>query len=321
MARLRDAKTVFRRIGVRAFAARVWREVDDDNVFVWASSLSYSWILALFPFLIFLLSLIPYLPEERKVDALREIQGVVDTLPKAAADTINDFLKPRLQSLMEREQKGLLTIGIAVTLWAASGGMAATTAALDRAWDVRERRNFFSRRARAIVLTVIVSVMLMTIIFLLPVGTIVRNWFLETTGADRWRPVILALDVVRWTVAVAVMFLVLEVVYYFGPNIRQRWRWVTPGSLFCAVVWVALGLAFRFYVDRFGKYNETYGTLGGVAVLLLVFYFDALALLVGAEINSEIDYEVLGVEPGTRDLTKVLAKGAAPVSASAEVAG
>jgi membrane protein len=315
MASLRDAATVLRKLGPRHFIQRLWNQVDEDNVFAWASSLSYSWILALFPFLIFLLSLIPYLPDAAKHEAKLQIAGVIDTLPKVTAKTLEDFVNPRLDDLLEKERKGLLTVGILITLWAASGGIAATTTALDKAWDVDGRRSFFRRRISAVTLTLIVSVLLMVVLFLLPIGTQVLRFVAEYTPAEL-KPALILLNVVRWTLGIAVMFLVIEVVYFFGPNVRQRWRFVSPGSLFCALVWVGLGLAFRFYVDRFGKYNETYGAVGGVAVLLLVFYFDALALLIGAEINSEIAFELLGVPRGSSDFTRRSVAAAPPVTSA-----
>jgi membrane protein len=113
-------------------------------------------------------------------------------------------------------------------------------------------------------------------------------------------------DVVRWSLALVFMFSVVAIVYYMGPNIRHRFNWITPGSVFSVLVWVLLGIGFRVYVDRVAQqsYARTYGTLGGVAILLLLFYIDALVLLIGAEINSEIDFEVLKVRRGTRDLRK-----------------
>lgn len=303
MARLRDAGTVIRRVGPREFFQRLWVQIDEDNVFAWASSLSYSWILALFPFLIFLISLIPHLPAPAYEAAREQIKEVIDTLPREARETVGGFVDKRLKAIVDYGHTSLLTVGVVVTLWAASGGIAATTKALDKAWDVDLKRSFVRRRISAMVLTVIVTALLAVIIVLLPIGTVVLD-FIRNKILPEWQPVLFAVQVVRWVVGVAVMFLVIEVVYFFGPNIRQRWRWVSPGSLFCAVCWVVLGMVFRFYVDRFGKYGETYGAVGGVAILLLVFYFDAMALLVGAEINSEIDFELLGVIRGSRDFTK-----------------
>ena len=89
--------------------------------------------------------------------------------------------------------------------------------------------------------------------------------------------------------------------YQKGPAIRRRWTWLTPGGVFCVAVWLTLGLLFKLYLREFGRYNETYGTVGGVVILLLFFYLDAVVLLVGAEINSEIDFKILGVDRGSRD--------------------
>ena len=107
---------------------------------------------------------------------------------------------------------------------------------------------------------------------------------------------------VRWGLAVLALLLALALVYHFGPSLRRRWRLVTPGALFSVVVWIVLAYAFKYYVNHFGRYHRTYGAVGGVAILLLFFYIDAVVLLVGAEINSEIDYEVLKVPRGCRDL-------------------
>jgi membrane protein len=111
----------------------------------------------------------------------------------------------------------------------------------------------------------------------------------------------------RYLLAGLLSFTVVAIMYYYGISVKQRWRVFSPGAIFSIAVWALLGLAFRWYVDSFGKdnYNRTYGTVGGVAVLLLFFYLDALVLMIGAEINSEIDYEVLGVERGCRDFTAV----------------
>ena len=112
----------------------------------------------------------------------------------------------------------------------------------------------------------------------------------------------------RYGLALTLCFGVVSVIYHFGPNIKQKWRLLTPGSVFTVMVWLGLGVLFRLYVDKFGKYGETYGAVGGVIILLFFFYLDALVLLVGAEINSEIDAcarEMTGKsEPETEELLK-----------------
>jgi len=137
---------------------------------------------------------------------------------------------------------------------------------------------------------------------LLPVGTAVRTWLIHrglvTESNIGW---VVLFDLVRWMLALLFMVSALTLIYHLGPSVKHHFHWLTPGAAFCLVVWVVLGLVFKLYVEKFGKYDQTYGTVGGVAVLLLFFYIDALVLLIGAEINSEIDFEVLKVDRGTRD--------------------
>src|SRR5262249_13959227 len=150
----------------------------------------------------------------------------------------------------------------------------------------------WKQRLLAIILTVIVATLVIVLMGLLPIGTIVINWIQNRGKVHIPDALLCTWKLLRYPIALVVMFTVVHVLYYWGPNIRQKWRYITPGAIFCVLVWLSLGLLFRLYVNRFGKYNETYGTVGGVAVLLLFFYIDALVLLIGAEINSEIDYEI-----------------------------
>ena len=117
-----------------------------------------------------------------------------------------------------------------------------------------------------------------------------------------WKFLLVVFDVVRTALAVAFLISVLSIIYHVAPAVKHRFRWVTPGAVFSIVVWVVLGLAFQLYVAKFGSYDKTYGTAGGVVVLLIFFYLGAYVLLVGSEVNSEIDAAVLPAAPGTVDL-------------------
>jgi membrane protein len=306
MARLSDVPLVLRRVGPFTFAKRVVGEILDDNLLAWASSLAYSWLFAIFPFLIFLLTLIPYLPDPVIEEAkIRIPQMLQDWLPENAARTLWE----NIHNVLTRPRTGLLSVGLIVTIWAASGGMNMTMTALDKCYELEKGRRFYHKRGTAIGLTVAVASMILVVLVLIPIGNLLTMWSLEylrdMKGKSLEPGLIWLWNVARYALALVLLITVVQLVYFFGTSIRQKWRALTPGSVFCIGVWIGLGLAFRWYVNTFAreKYNQTYGTVGGVAVLLLFFYLDALVLLIGAEINSEIDFEVLGVARGSRDFT------------------
>lgn len=306
-----DLPRAVRDKGWRGFLSDIINEVFRDNVLVWASALSYSWLLALFPFLIFLLTLLPFVPEKQKQEVLESINGFVKTLPTATAATLSAWIQPTIGNTLYQTWKGVMSLGLILTLWTASGGMAATMAALDRCYDIEVGRPFYKQRPIAVLLTAVVSVLMLLAVAILPVAGIVLQWIYE--HADKAEKllgfriplrVIVILDIARWLVGGMLLMMVVNVVYHFGCEVKRRYRFITPGAIFCVVSWVLLGYAFRFYIDHFAinSYNVTYGALGGVVVLLFLMYLAATLLLVGAEINAEIDYVVLKVPRGTKDL-------------------
>jgi membrane protein len=301
MARLTDIPRVFAAVGVWPFLKRVYNQIIEDNLFTWASALAYSWLFAIFPFMLFLISLLPLLPTSVQNRVTDELQQFVYQLPKEAADTIWNNIEPKLEQL-KQPRTWVTFVGLGLALWAASGGMATTMAALDKCYELENGRPFYKQRPLAVLLTIIVAALILAVVVLLPVGTAVRTWLIHhelvTESNLGW---IVLFDLVRWMLALLFMVSALTLIYHVGPSIKHQFHWLTPGAAFCLVVWVVLGLVFKLYVEKFGKYDQTYGTVGGVAVLLLFFYIDALVLLIGAEINSEIDFEVLKVKRGTRD--------------------
>jgi len=310
MARLSDLSKIHRSVGFVRFSLRVWQEVQKDELFTWASALAYSWLFAIFPFFIFLLALVPYLPQKIKEPAPHAIRQFVRDFLPGANDTLLDNVSKPVESLVQQRAKPLLFIGLIVALWSGSGGIAATMTALDKVYELERPRPIWRLRLLAIGVTIIVAGMLLGVVALLPVGTIVKYWFIKIShdNLSRWAPQLIAIDVVRWIAALLLMMLVLMVIYYYGPAIKQPLRLLSPGAAFVMIVWICLGLAFRYYIHTIGgkSYAKTYGTVGGVAIMLLLFYLDALVLLVGAEINSEIDFAVLHIPRGSRDFRKAV---------------
>jgi membrane protein len=302
MATLGDIRPVLRSFGTWAFLRRLWQQIGEDDIFVWASALAYSWLFSVFPFLILLLSLVPYLPAKAKDNAYSAVSRLITEMLGREAPTLND----NLNSVMANHRTGWLGIGLVVTIWVASGGMAMTMSALDRCYDIKETRPYYRQRALAIAMTLGVTVGMLLMIILLPVGSAVETWLKSNGGLST--PLEISFDIVRYFLSLVFAFFVLSIIYYFGPNIHQRFRLLSPGAVFSAFVWIFLDVAFRFYVDRYARYDQTYGSVGGAAILLLFFYIDGLVLLIGAEINSEIDFERLGVTSGSKDFTGPIQK-------------
>lgn len=302
MARLRDVPHVLRVVGPIAFAKRIWKQGSEDQLMTLASALAYSWLFAIFPFFVFLLTFVPKLGEATK-QTIRE--QVVQVFPKVGAETflssLNDVLDHRPSTIWLR------IIGLALALWGASGGMAATMAALDRCYELRDGRPFFRQRGLALLMTFVIATLIMFVMLLLPVGGIAKAFVIRQNwpGFEEGSVLLVTFDIARWALAVAFMLMTLTILYHWGPGVRHRFNWVTPGAVFCLVTWILLGLGFKIYFERFASYDKIYGAVGGVAVMLLVFYMDAAMLLWGAEINSEIDFEVLKVQRGTRDFIPV----------------
>jgi membrane protein len=338
MASLTELPKVVRHVGLWKFCKKVWYEIGDDNLFTWAAALAYSWLFAVFPFFLTLLAIIPLLKSEWRAEAYDQIMHAIDQLPHEAAKTIGEYVQPKLNDLLGDYRPAsitsLLSVGLLITLWASSGGMAMTMAAMDRAYDVERSRPIYKQRPLAILLTMIVAGLILAVIILIPVGTLVTRYLSdhadkvlmqagiekpatapapEREGATaktpaqgqattrisaervhihhQFRLFIDIWHVIRFSLSFLFLFWVVALVYHFGPNVKQKFRILTPGSVFTVATWILLGAVFRLYVDSFGgrSYGKTYGAVGGVIILLFFFYLDALVLLIGAEINAEVD--------------------------------
>lgn len=308
MPRLSDVPIAVRKVGLKSLGMEILHRTSKDNVFVWASALSYSWLLAFFPFIIFLLTLLPYIPEQQKTQALDSINEFLQQLPSETAGLLSGYVDQTVGRVLKETRGGLMSVGLLVALWAASGGINATMSALDVCYDVPTARPFYKQRPLAILLTIVVATLMLLVVALLPIGSIVLNWLWDNSqwlfGYQLDPRLKVLIDFARWLLALFLLMAVLNVVYHFGGQIRRTYRFLSPGAVFCVLSWVAMGLGFRYYIDRFAiqGYNTTYGTVGGVVILLFLMYLAAIILLVGAEINSVIDHRALDAPPGTMDL-------------------
>jgi membrane protein len=270
-----------------------------DGVFTWAAALAYSWVFALFPLVISILTLAPYMPGNAKESARGQIIGSINqSMGEQAGKTIGKSIT----DVMDQTQGGLFSLGLFLAILSASGGMTMTMTALDKAYKVKNERPFLKHKALAVGLTLATVLLVLVVAVLLPIGSAVISHFKEWSIVG---PVAaIALNILRWAIAVLLLFTIVALMYYFGPNIKQKWQTVTPGATLTVVMWIGLGIGFGIYVQNFSNFNKTYGALGAGIILLLFFYISMTMLLIGAEVNSVIDFAVLGVEPGCRDFTQ-----------------
>jgi len=265
----------------RALKATV-QEFQRDDALGIAAQLAYYLILALFPFLLVLVSLMgTFGSPELASEILAYFQRV---MPEQAYDIIETFTANIISG--QAEAPGLFTFGILFTIWAASGAFAALINALNRAYDVQETRPFWKVRGIAILMTLGLSVLILIGVLLLvlgpQIGQAIANVFgLEETFTLVW-------EVVRWPVALFFMVFTVALLYYFAPDVDQPFRWITPGGLIGVLLWVLASVGFNFYVSNFGSYNKTYGSIGAVIVLLLYLYISSLTILFGATLNATL---------------------------------
>ncbi len=307
MAQIGDVPHVLRSIGTWAFIKRIWAQVSEDGVFTWGAALAYSWMFAIFPFLIFLLSLVPLLPQQLRQDFKPTVSNWIDTtIPSSDAAEI---IKAQALPILDKPSSGgFLSFGLILTIWAASGGMSMTMSALDKAYDIEKSRGFIKHRLVAICLTFAVATLVIAVAVLLPIGTGVTSWLIKHGKIFGW--MVFLIDVIRYAIALLLLIAITAIIYYFGPNLKTRFHAVTPGAVFSIIVWLLMGIGFRIYITKFGgaaNYNKTYGAVAGLVILLLLFYVDGLVLLVGAEINSELDFAVAGIPSGERPEERAVA--------------
>lgn len=253
------------------------REFLDDDMATYASALAFQVLLAIFPFLIFLIALLGFLQLSEFFDYLRDQIGVL--LPAEASAQLNQVIDE-----VEQRQGGLLSFGIILAIWAASGGVRALTHALNIAYDVDESRAAWKQVLLSLVYTAALAVLLIIVLALMVLGPQVMGWIAGLVGLEQ-----LFITVwlwARWPVIVLLMMVVVALIYTALPNVRQPFRLITPGSVLAVLVWVAASLAFSFYVQSFANYSATYGSLGAVVILLFYFFLSSAVLLFGAELNA-----------------------------------
>ncbi|WP_437762910.1 YihY/virulence factor BrkB family protein [Sorangium sp. So ce281] len=264
-----------REIPWKDFLNDIKQECIKDKIDTVAASLAFFGVLAIFPFLLFAVALAGLV-----IDPAESAQ-LMGELYQVAPPAVANILGERLQALTGGQSPALLTVGALGAIWAASGGVTALMDALNSAYGVEDRRSYLKRRGIALLVT-LGGAVLLTIASAIAVAT--------PALAAHLGPFATLVLWLRMPVSALIVMVVLAILYYLLPDVEQRFKFITPGSVVAVVIWVLASLGFSFYVSRFGSYEVSYGALGGVIILLLWMWISSLAVLLGAEINAIIEH-------------------------------
>jgi len=256
------------------------RKFLNHDMVTYAAALSYHLLLALFPFIIFLLTLLGGLGLSDFFD--RILRQARTALPPDGFL----LLEQVVSEIRGQPREGLLSVSIILALWAASAGMRAVMNAINVAYAVTETRPPWKRFLLSLVYTIGLAILVVAAAGLMLVGPQAADWLADRFGVAARMAGLWAW--LRWPVIIMLLLLTVALIYYFAPTIAQPFRYITPGSISAVMVWILASFGFSYYVDNFGVYGATYGSLGGMVVLLLYFFVAAAVLLLGAEINATI---------------------------------
>ena len=267
--------------GWKDVLVRVMRQVKSDNVPLLAAGVAFFALLALVPSLVALVSVYGLVAEPA------DIQRNIEDALAAAPTEVRDLVSSQLSSIVESEPSGLrlgVAVGLVLALWSASSGVKHLIAALNVAYDQDEGRKFFKLRGLALAFTlgaIVLAAVALGALVVLPAT-------LDSGGSEGTART--ALLIVRWPLFAIVGLAALAVLYRWAPDRqRARWRWVSPGALFAIIGWVIASVGFSIYTANFGNYNETYGALGAIVVVMLWLFISAYVVIVGAELNAELE--------------------------------
>jgi len=265
-----------------SLARRLWAKTKEDNAFNGAAALGFFLTLAIFPAMILVMSVIPYLPIKDVDRAIMDFMAQV--LPSQGFEQFRQVI----QQIVTEKQGALLSLGALTTLWAASTGMYAIMQQLNVTYDVKETRGFLRARAVAIGLSILFGALMLVVFSLVVLGGVAQGWVGKRFGFSEGLLAFFA--VLRWVLIVLALMLAFSLTYRLAPDVENNsFRFVSKGGAAGTLMLVAASIGFAVYVQNFANYQAIYGGIGAVIVLMLWLYIAGLSLLVGAEINFLVE--------------------------------
>jgi len=253
-----------------------------------AQSLAFSFFLAIFPAIIFLFSLIPYVPIGNfQNEILNIIEGV---LPQNAYSTV----RSTIEDIIRIQRGGLLSVGFVMALYFTTNGFMTMMRGFNSSYHVVESRTPFQQRKVAIVLTFILSILLIVSTTLI-IFSEVATKYLVTHSILKSKTQILLLTLGKWTVVMSLFFFAISFLYYYAPAVKKNYRFISAGSTLATLLSIVVSTGFAYFVNNFGQYNKIYGSIGTLIVIMLWIYFNSVILILGFELNASIENAKLKV--------------------------
>lgn len=280
-------------LGLVDFFKLTFKEVSEDHVMAFAGNLTYKALFALFPFFTFLLSLLGLFNATDLVNTM--VQNLSGVLPQSATE----FIEGQLLGIAQSQAESAFTVGaivsILLALWGVSGAFRSVMEAMNVMYEVEEDRPFWKVYGISIFISLAVVALMLLAFGIVIFGGSVGGGLAGAIGLGAVYQTVWS--IVQWPLVALVVLFVFAVIYYFAPAAEQRFRWISPGAVLAFAFWLLFSLLFSLYVGNFGSYNETYGSLAGVIILMLYIYYSAVIMLIGAEMNQVIEWHI----PGGKD--------------------
>lgn len=278
----------------KEFFKRLYEKINDDDILGNAAQVAFYFSFALFPLLLFLMSLFGIILNDKE-DLQNQLFLILGQIMPASAFNL---VQKTLEEVTTNASGGKLTFGILITLWSASAGIDNMRGTLNEVYNLQETRSWLKAKLTSLLLTIAVGVLTLTALALVVYGSQLLDAILPIDSQYILQPL-------EWIATIAVVLLAFALIYNFAPNHQPlQWKWITPGAVIGLILWILASAGFRLYLHYFNTYAATYGSLGAVIILLLWLYLSALVILIGGAINAIFD-EKSGIKKGTEDPKQV----------------
>ncbi|WP_045524411.1 YihY/virulence factor BrkB family protein [Neobacillus niacini] len=264
-------------VNVRKSLLRLlWHRIEEDDIPGLSAQLAYFFLLSLFPLLILIFSLLPYLPIP--------YPDILGSIREFAPPQTMDLIEKNVHYVMNNRNGGLLSIGVIGTIWSASNGIHALVRAFNKAYNVNESRSFIVSRGMAVLLTVGMIIVFIVALLLPIFGREIGVFLFSYLGFTK--EFLRIWDMLRLVVSAIILFIIFTGLYWIAPNIKLRCRSAFPGAAFATVGWILSSYALSYYVGNFNNFSLTYGSIGAIIVLLIWLYISGFIIIIGGEINA-----------------------------------